>query len=1015
MSTGFSLPGLAIKRPVLAWMLMSSLVLFGGLSLNRLGVSQLPNIDFPVLNVSIRLAGSEPTQLETSVIEPIEDSLIGAEGLKSLSVSASQDTASFTLDFELGSDLNLALQDIQNRTSLAARRLPKGIDPIRISKVNPEDQPIVWLSLKSDLLEKRELMQLYRDRVQDRLKQVEGVGDLINVGYQRPALIVRPNLNRLVQMDLSPQDLGLAISERSASSPLGLFDHKGFNIPVRMYRPLESAKDLGDIYISQRRGAPVLKPIQIKQVASVEDDLEPSTKFAYRDQIPAIVVGIQKRRGTNAVRVAQNVSDEVKRIAPLLGPQVKFEVAANDTDFIKASLKELGYATVYAILFTAILCLGFLGSKLATFNILLSIPTSIIGTFIMLYACGFTLNLFTLLSLSLAIGIVVDDSILVLENIARHRKLGLSAKDAARVGAEEVQFSALASSLSIVAIFIPILFMKTIVGRFLFEFGVTMATAIMLSYVESVTLAPMRAASMGSLGGTGILDRLIERLRVPYERSLSQALKHPWKVVVGALILCGLGGLMATNLRFELTPEEDRSRIMLRLSAKPGTSLSVTESYMREVEKKARAFSEVTHTLLYSGGFGGNDTSRGILILSLSDPRERSRSGVELSETIKKMFVSDKRFELTVRNLSLAMLNSKRAYALEVKAQGPRWEDLKQAQAQIILKLKSYPELYDIEGTLESERPELRLVPDSKRALEYLVDVSEIEKDISLLYSNAELTAFLTDTLSKPVLMLLPHLQDPYKTLENMRVRNKGGEWISLSQVTKFMDSTAPKTLVREGRLRTISVFANAKPKANARNIEDTVMAELKEQLPNQVSLSSGGASAETKAAGKELVFALLLGILISYMILASQFNDYLEPLLVLTMLPLTLLGALVGLYVFGQSLNIYSSIGILLLMGIVKKNSILVLDFARELRVQGVPLKESLLQASSLRLRPILMTSASTILGAIPTLLHRGPGAESRSPMALVIVAGMTIATPLGLYLVAVTRSLVGRKSNLF
>ena len=624
-----NLPEIAIRRPVFAWMLMAGLILFGGISASRMGVSQLPDVDFPVVSVRVDYPGAAPEVIETNVVDIIEDAVMTVEGVRSVTSTSRYASASISVEFDLSRDIADALQEVQNKVAAAQRHLPTDIEPPVISKTNPEDQPILWMSVTSDRHALRELMRYVKDTLKDRFSSVTGAGEIVLGGYVEPNLrvwVAGPALNRY---DLAVTDVLNAIKSEHSELPAGQLVTGAKEYDVRTLGEVKTAEEFGHIVINQRGGQPVYTRLLLNQVAEIEDGLDDIRRISRANGERAVGIGIRKQRGSNTVAVAQGVKARMAEVAKQLPEGMKIAVNFDTTKFIEDSVDEFKFTLVLAALVTSLVCWLFLGSWTATFNVLLAIPTSIIGTFIVLYFFGFTLNTFTLLGLSLAIGIVVDDAIMVLENIVRHQEKGENRVPAALVGSRQITFAAVAATLAVVAIFLPVAFMSGVIGKFFFQFGVTMTVAVMLSLLEALTLTPMRASQFVAAGSrtTRIgraADFTFRAVAALYRRWLAVALEHPWKVIGGSLAFFALSFATLNFINKEFMPVQDQSTFIVRMQTPIDSSMEFTDAKTREAEKFLATRPEIRRYLVAVGGFGtGGQSNLANIFVSMKPRGER--------------------------------------------------------------------------------------------------------------------------------------------------------------------------------------------------------------------------------------------------------------------------------------------------------------------------------------------------------------------------------------------------------
>jgi hydrophobe/amphiphile efflux-1 (HAE1) family protein len=1021
-----SLPGIAIRRPVFAWMLMGGLIIFGLISATRMGISQLPDVDFPVVSISVSYPGAAPEIIESNVVDVLEDAVMTIEGVRSVSSTSSFGQARITVEFNLDRDIALAFQDVQNKVTAAQRSLPKDLDPPVLRKTNPEDQPIMWLTLSSDRHTTPQIMRYVKDVLRDKLSSVSGVGDVLLGGYVDPNLRVWVSRKKLDRYELGATDVVDAIQAEHSELPAGQVTSGPREYDVRTLGEASTPEEFGDIVIGHRGGQPVYTRIQLKQVARVEDGLADIQRISRANGLPAVGLGIQKQRGSNAVAVAHAVKARVAQLQKQLPAGMKLAINFDTTHFIEQSVGEFYFTLVLSALATAFVCWLFLGSWTATLNVILAIPTSIIGTFIAVYFFGFTLNTFTLLGLSLAIGIVVDDAIMVLENIVRHREAGEGQVEAAYKGARQIQFAALAATLAVIAIFLPVAFMRGAIGRFFFQFGVTMTVAVLLSLFEALTLTPMRSSQFVQAGSrtTRIgraADFFFHRIGALYGRVLRTSLRHPWWVLFVSVLFFGVSMMSLKPLHKEFVPAQDQGTFLVRMKTPVDSSLQYTDSKFKKAEAWLKARPEVLRYFTAVGGFGaGGIPNTGILFVTMKPKGQRGidpKVGHELSQQ-EMMDVARKALrkigdvKVQIQDLSLRGFAASRGFPVEFAIQGPDWGKLAQYSKEIINKLDATGLVDDVDSDYLEGKPEIQVIPDRTAAAERGVSIQSISEAVNILIGGYVAGQYSSHGHRYDIRVQLEEKErDRADQIKDLYVRNNRGELVPLSQVVRLVVRPTLAQINRYDRERAIQIFANIKTGKSQQLALDAARRITREVLPGGYYARFVGGSQSFRESFQDLLFALVLGLLVSYMVLASQFNSFVHPVTVLMALPFSVSGAFLTLLVTGQSLNIYSFIGLILLMGIVKKNSILLVDFTNQVRAAGeTDIRKALQQACPVRLRPILMTSFATIAAALPLALAIGPGAETRVPMALAVIGGVIVSTMLTLVVVPAVYELLSR-----
>ena len=1020
-----NLPEIAIRRPVFAWMLMAALILFGGISASRMGVSQLPDVDFPVVSVRVDYQGAAPEVIETNVVDVIEDAVMTVEGVRSVTSTSRYASASISVEFELSRDIADALQEVQNKVAAAQRHLPADIEPPVISKTNPEDQPILWMSVTSDRHTLRELMRYVKDSLKDRFSSVAGVGEITLGGFVEPNLRVWVSGPALNRYDLAVTDVLNAIKSEHSELPAGQITTGRKEYDVRTLGEVKTASEFGHIVINQRGGQPVYSRILLKQVAEIEDGLDDIRRISRANGERAVGIGIRKQRGSNTVAVAQGVKQRMTEVAKALPEGMKIAVNFDTTKFIEDSVDEFKLALVMSALVTALVCWLFLGSWTATLNVLLAIPTSIIGTFIILYAFGFTLNTFTLLGLSLAIGIVVDDAIMVLENIVRHREKGENRVQAALTGSRQITFAAVAATLAVVAIFLPVAFMSGVIGKFFFQFGVTMTVAVMLSLLEALTLTPMRASQFVEAGSRSTrigraADFTFRTVAALYRKLLAVALVHPWKVIGGSLVFFALSFGTLNFINKEFMPAQDQSTFIVRMQTPIDSSMEFTDAKTREAEAFLASRPEIRRYMVAVGGFGtGGQSNLTNMFVSMKPKGERGidpEAGHELSQqelmAVTRQALKKLDLKVSIQDLSQRGFTASRGFPVELAVQGRDWDKLVEYSETIIEKLNATGLVTDADSDYLLGKPEIQIIPDRARAAERGVSIQAISQTVNAMVGGVVAGQYSSEGRRYDVRVRLREQElDRIDQIKRLYVRNNRGERVPLAEVVQVREGKSLAQINRHDRQRSIKIFANVQVGKSQQQALARAEAIAREVLPPDYKVNLVGGSQSFQESFASLWFVLLLGVIVSYMVLASQFNSFIHPVTVLMALPFSVSGAFLTLLAFGHSLNIFSFIGLILLMGIVKKNSILLVDFTNQVRERGgIAVRAALLEACPVRLRPILMTSFATIAAALPLALAFGPGAELRAPMAIAVIGGVLVSTLLTLFVVPCVYELLAR-----
>jgi hydrophobe/amphiphile efflux-1 (HAE1) family protein len=992
-----NLTDVSIRNPVFAWMLMACMILFGLVAASRVGISQYPDVDYPNITVSLSWPGASPSAVEREILDPIEQALAQVEGVQQIASTARQGSGRITATFDISRNVDLALQDVQAKVASAQRKLPSDVPAASVSKSNPDDTPILTVGVTGPFA-RQLLSDVARYQVQEKLQTVAGVGQISLNGYLDRNVRIWLDERRLIERGAVASDVIDAIRREHVEVPGGQLDAGGRQLSVRL---LGEALDLESLKKLVVRRLPS-GPVQLEDVALVEDGFEDVNSVARLDGVPLQALGVLKQRGTNAVAVASAVRAKLTDIQRGLPEGMRVEVLSDTTKFIEESVHEIELELGLALVLTALVCWLFLGSLSSTLNVILAIPMSLLGTVAVIYFLGFTLNTFTLLGLSLAVGLVVDDAVMVMENIYRHAEMGKPRAVAAADGTKEITFAALAATLAVIAIFLPVVFMGGVIGRFFFQFGVTLSVAVMLSYFEAITLAPARCAQILSTardGRSGVgraVDRAFSALEKFYARALGLGLANPWKVLGGGALALAASAAVLPSIKTEFVPAQDQSQLNVRVQTETGTSIVAAAPLLERAEKRLAARPEVARILTTLQGSSGNMT------LTLVPPGERKLSAQQLSAELRKELQGIAGIRASVQDPSQQSFGVQKGYPVDFTVRGGDWDTLVTSAMKLKAELEQSGLVTDLVTDYQVGAPEVQVVPDRRRASDVGVSVSDLANTISALVGGNVVGKFSTEgrRIDMRVRLLAAQRSRP-EDIGAIRVRGQNGAIVPLSLLVSQKETAVLQTISRVDRERAIGISGNVAPGRSQAEAMAKVD-ELSRELPLGYRTVAAGQASQLAETTSGLAFALIIGILVAYMVLASQFNSFLHPVTVLTILPLAVSGAALGLFAGGKTLNVFSMIGVLLLMGIVKKNSILLVEYANQVREhEGLGALEAMRKAGPLRLRPILMTTIATMMSAVPAVLGLGPGTETRSPMAAAVLGGLVVSTLLSLLLV--------------
>lgn len=1008
------LSDISIKRPVFASVMSLTILLFGIISFTRLPVREYPDIDPPIISVTTLYRGASPSVVETEITNVLEEQFATLEGVKTMTSSSREQGSVITIEFELNRNVDEAANDVRDRVSRVRGSLPREIDDPIVSKVDANAQPIVWLALFSDRHSGLELTDVADRVLKEKIQRLPGVGAVIIGGERRYAMRVWLDPLRMAAHGLTAQDVEAAIRSENAEIPGGRVEGAEREFSVRTRGELATPEEFGAIIVSQHED----DLVRLREVAEVEVGAEDERTVARYNGQPAVGLGIVKQSKASTVDVAAVVRNALPELATLLPDGMKLDVAYDSSTFINESIDEVAQTLIIAMCLVILVVLAFLKSFRATTIPTVAIPISIIGALSVVYFAGFTINILTLLALVLAIGMVVDDAIVMLENVYRHMEMGKTRWQAALDGSKEIGFAIVATTISLVAVFVPLAFLTGSVGRLFNEFGISLAVAVLLSGFIALTLTPMLCSKLlKPLHGTGTgwasrsFDAFFDLLNRIYEGVLKFSLRHRLMMIVGAVAAVLLSAFIFKFLPSELVPIEDRGIAFGIVIAPEGATLEYTNRYMREAENHLLSLPERRALFTAIGlGFGGpGRVTNGILIMPLKPRGERKKSQQQIVQELFPKLISIPgvlAFVINPPSLGGRFSSSPVEYVL----QADDYEQLNQAVGIMMGEASKLGYLINLDSDLRLNKPQLDIDIDRERASGLGVSVADIGSTLETFLGGRVVTNFKRGTKQYDVILQMrPSDRSTPGAIEELYLRGSGG-LVQLASVVKIKETVAPKELNHYNRVRSATISASLAPGVSLGKALDDLDLIAQEKLPAGIKRDYAGQSLEFKTSSTSLYFMFLLAVVFIYLVLSAQFESFVHPFTILLSVPLAVFGALLTLFIFGQSLNIYSQIGLIMLIGLVTKNSILIVEFANQLRTRGQGVIDAVVQAATIRLRPILMTSFSTILGVLPIAIGLGAGAESRRPLGLTVVGGLFFSTFLTLVLVPVVYTLLAR-----
>jgi multidrug efflux pump len=1010
----------AVKRPVLATVINLLLVVFGVFGLVNTSVREYPDIDPPIVSVRTTYPGASAAIIESQITQLIEDRISGIEGIRSIASSSRDGSSQITIEFALSRDIDAAANDVRDRVARILDDLPDQADPPEVVKADSDANPIMWLVLTSDRLDTMGLTDYAERYLVDRLTVVDGVSEVRLGGGQRYAMRIWLDRTRLAARGLTAGDIEAALREQNLERPAGRIESDEREFSMRTIRPFQKAADFGEMVIL--RGADGY-PVRLADVADVELGSENPRGSFRANGVNNLGIGIIKTSKGNTLQVARGAREVMRQIQPTLPEGMNLEMNYDSSEFISASLREvlitLGIAALSVI---AVLYL-FLGSVRATLVPAVTVPISLIASFLFLYLFGFSINILTLLALVLAIGLVVDDAIVVVENIHRRIDLGEPALLASYRGVREVAFAVVATTVVLCAVFVPIGFLDGNVGRLFREFALALAAAVVCSSIVALSLSPVLASVLLRANGDGnallkALDHGFDRLSQHYQRVLRAALRRPLLPAFTLLLLAVGVGVLLRAIPQEFTPSEDRGGFFIRVVAPEGASLAYTQQYVDRIEARLLeqiGKGEIERILARVPDFGSTEevnTARFIVSLTHWDRRTRS------SEQIASDYSRDLRDLAGVRTTIFQRSGFSvggQGQPVQVAIGGGSYEELAGWRDRVLARAAENPGLLQLDSDYKETKPQIELTVDLQRAGDLGIPVAAIAGALETFMGGRRVTRFESAGEEYDVILQSPDsARRSIDGLSEIYLRaGNDGTLIPLSSLVTQRENAATASYNRLDRLRAITISASLAPGYTLGEALNDLETIIREELPESVQIGYRGDSREFRDAGSAVVFTFLLALLIVYLALAAQFESFIHPLVIMTTVPLAIFGALAALWTLDMTLSIYSQIGVIMLIGLAAKNGILIVEFANQLRDAGRDFDEALIEAGRIRLRPILMTSLSTLAGAVPLILASGAGSEARSILGVVIFFGVAFSAVMTLFVVPTFYGLLCRRTG--
>jgi HAE1 family hydrophobic/amphiphilic exporter-1 len=1011
----------SVKRPVFATMVIMALVVLGIVSYPSIGVDLLPKVDFPIVTITTTLKGASSDVMDVDVTDLIEGSVNTINGVKSINSISAEGVSRVTIEFVLERNIDLAVQDVREKVSAIRNKLPADIDEPKIAKVDPDATPILYLNLSGNKTV-RELSTYADEVLKEQFQRIDGVGDVGFSGSRLRQVRIWLDSAKMQAYQVAPSDIIRSLQRENIELPGGRIETATKEYTVRIKGEFAKIPDFNDLIISYYKGAPV----RIRDIGKAEDGMEEKRTVARYNGVPAVGMSIQKQSGTNTVEVANRVKAEIIKINKNLPPGMKINIAMDQSRFIIRSIDEVQFHLIIGSIFAILAVFIFLKNMRTTLISAVALPVSVISTFALINAFGFTFNNMTMLALSLSVGLLIDDAIIVIENIYRHIEEGMAPREAATFATSEIGLAVMATTFAIVGIFLPVAFMKGIIGRFFIQFALTVIFAVLVSLLVSFTLTPMMASIFlkphnvpgPNPSGSGkrgnfithwsfwkksgdFLEHYYRKLESFYRVVLEFSLGHRKSMLLGALAAFVLSLVLVSFMGKEFIPSEDQGNFLIRLEAPVDYSVDAVEAYFKKAEDLVKDIKEINSIYFYQG-YGGYP-NRAVMITGLTPKANRNKSQEDIKKEVRLKLKKIPGLKVSAEDIS-TVGGGQRQVPIQYSIRGM---DLNASQGyakQIAGEFSKLPGIVDVDTSQEIGTPEYKVYIDRDRAADLGVDVASVAEAINLLVSGElDIARYKDEARGKRYdirVRLNPQDRESISGLQRIYVRARDGKLVELSNVVKIQEGSGPSVINRVDRQRAVTIFASleGKPLGQAKEELDDIAGRI---LPSDYLPKYQGMADTMKESFGFLLFALMLGIIMAYMILASQFESFIHPVTVLLSMPLSFIGAFGALFITGKTINIFSLIGMILLMGLVKKNAILLVDYTNVSRERGMSRREAILHAGPIRMRPILMTTFAMIFGMLPVAIGVGEGAETRAPMGIAVIGGLLTSLILTLVVV--------------
>jgi HAE1 family hydrophobic/amphiphilic exporter-1 len=997
---------LFVRRPIMTTLVMTAILVFGAMAYLRLPVSDLPSVDFPTIEVQASLSGANPETMASSVATPLEKQFSTISGLDSMTSISSLGATRVTLQFDLERDIDDAALDVQSAITTALRRLPDDMTSApSFRKVNPADSPILYLALSSPTMRLSDVNEYAENLMAQRISMVNGVAQVMVYGSKKYAVRIQLSPEKLSSMELGVDEVADAVRNGNVNLPVGTVAGPVREYIVRSNGKLMNADDYRPLVVAWRNGAPV----RLADVADVFDSVSQTRRLNWYNGQPGMVLAIQRQPGTNTVEVVQAVRKLLPSFQEQLPAAVELDVLYDRSESIKESIQDVQFTLLLTVGLVILVIFLFLRRLSATLIPSLALPMSIIGTFAIMYLYGFSLNNITLMALTLSVGFVVDDAIVMLENIVRHGEMGKTTREAVLDGSRQVAFTIVSMTISLAAVFLPVLFMGGIVGRLFHEFAVTICASILISGLVSLTLTPMlcnliirpkKREQHGRL--FNFFERGFEAMRDLYSRTLDWTIRHHRLTMLASVLVLVMTVVLFRAIPKGFLPTEDAGRLMVSTESEQGVAFATMMERQQQLMKIVSTDKAVDGYMSVVGGGGPNrGGNTGRLMLHLR-PRSERESVEVVQQRLRKKLSQVPGIRAFVSNpppIRIGGRSSKGQY--QYTLQSPNTEELFRVTAEMERRMQELDSIQDVTSDMEFDNPELNIAIDRDKASALGITAYQVEDALSTSFGNRKISSIYAPTDTYDVIMeLAPQYQSNPDALAMLSVRSKNGKLVRMESLAKWNLGVGPLSVNHSGQLPSATISFNLPPGQSLGSAVDTVTALARDVVPPSISTSFQGEAQAFQESMRGLWVLLAMAILVIYLVLGILYESFVHPLTILSGLPSAGVGALLTLIFFGEDLNIYAFVGIIMLIGIVKKNAIMMIDFAVETqREQGLAAMEAIRQGALTRFRPIMMTTMAALMGTLPIALGIGAGAEARRPLGLAVVGGLMVSQLLTLY----------------